>query len=79
MREPPSPALLVARIGILFGADGVTGGTKIEDEVAGYANSEDRAALQKAIEYERRHCRPWDLSNNLAAGTGTPGTTHLAL
>lgn len=58
LREPPSPARLVARIGIIFGADGVTGCTKIQDRVAGYANSGDRVALQAAIEYERRLCRP---------------------
>jgi hypothetical protein len=58
LREPPSPARLVARIGIIFGADGVTGCTKIQDRVAGYANSGDRVALQAALEYERRLCRP---------------------
>lgn len=58
LREPPSPARLVARIGVLFGADGVTGCTKIDDRVAGYANSGDRAALEMALEYERRLCRP---------------------
>jgi len=58
MREPPSPARVVALIGVLFGADGVTGCTKIEDEIAGYASSEDRAALERAIGYERQLCRP---------------------
>lgn len=58
MREPPSPARMVARIGVLFGADGKTGCSEIGNEIAGYTQAGDRAALQRAIEYERRHCRP---------------------
>lgn len=58
MREPPSPARVVAMVGVLFGADGVTGCTGIEDEIAGYASANDRAALERAMAYERQLCRP---------------------
>lgn len=58
MHDPLSPADVVARIGVLFGADGVTSCTGIEDRIAGYATSGSRAALQEAIDYEKRRCRP---------------------
>lgn len=57
MREPISAAKVVNAIGKLFGGPSSPCPDNRKD-IAALATGDDRAALDRAVDYERRYCRP---------------------
>ncbi|WP_157510331.1 hypothetical protein [Lysobacter sp. Root559] len=57
MREPISAAKVVDAIGSLFGGPSSPCPDNRKD-IAALATGDDRAALDRAVDYERRYCRP---------------------
>lgn len=57
MREPISAASVIEKVGSLFGGRSSPCPDNRKD-IAALATTGDRAALERAVDYERRYCRP---------------------
>lgn len=57
MREPISTAAVIEKVGSLFGGRSSPCPDNRKD-IAALATTGDRAALERAVDYERRYCRP---------------------
>lgn len=57
MREPISAAAVIEKVGSLFGGRSSPCPDNRKD-IAALATTGDRAALERAVDYERRYCRP---------------------
>ena len=58
MREPRSVARVVEGIGALFGGPGPDPCAEARANIAALGPGDDRAALEREVDFERRYCRP---------------------